>query len=373
MRIAQIAPPWVSVPPIGYGGVERIVSQLTEELVRRGHEVTLFASGDSKTSAHLSSYYPKAIGNDGSKKGDMVSLLHAMPAFVHASQFDIIHSHDRMSLLLGLLTKTPFVHTLHGTLVPGEIEEGKREVYAPCSQLPFVSISNSQREGFPSLNYVATVYNGILVDEFSFNEKKGSYLAWFGRITPKKGVVEAIRVARNVGMPLKIAAAIDPIDQPFFDQFVKPEIDNSTVQFIGELSGQERTDFLKNALALLFPIRWHEPFGLVMTESMACGTPVVATNFGSTPEIIEDGVTGYVVTGSPWDATKPISQWKEDGVGIENMEKGLRKLLALDESAYTAMRKAARRRVEEKFSVHTMVDAYEAVYQRIIASATGRV
>jgi len=367
MRIAQIAPPWVAVPPTGYGGVERIISELTEELVRRGHEVTLFATGDSKTSGTLSSYYEKAIGNDGYKKGNaFTTLLHTFPAFAAASSFDIIHSHDPMTLFFGSLIGKPYVHTIHGTLVEGEIDEGKRKAYKLCSHLPFVSISNNQRKGIPELNYVSTVYNGIAIDEFSYSDKKGTYLCWFGRITPKKGVIEAIQIARAVGIPLKIAAVIDPIDQPFFDRWVKPEIDNTKVQFVGELIGGKRSEFLKNAFALLFPIRWHEPFGLVMVEAMACGTPVVATHFGSTPEVIEEGVTGYVVEGSVWDARQPISDWQQDDVGIANMEKGLRNLLSLDEGSYKAMRKSARDRVERLFTVSSMVDAYEKVYENTI-------
>ena len=368
MRIAQIAPPWVAVPPTGYGGIERIISQLTEELVRRGHEVTLFATGDSKTSATLSSYYKQAIGNDGYKKGNaFTTLLHTFPAFARASSFDIIHSHDPMTVFFGALIKTPIVHTIHGTLVEGEIDEGKRQAYQLCSHLPFASISNNQRKGLPELTYVSTVYNGIDMNEFTYSDKKGTYLAWFGRITPKKGVVEAIRVARKVGIPLKIAAVIDPIDQQFFDRFVKPEIDNATVHFIGELTGKDRSEFLKNALALLFPIRWHEPFGLVMIESMACGTPVIATNFGSTSEVIEDGVTGYIVEGSVWDTRQPISNWQQDDVGIITMEKALRNLLSLDEESYKAMRKACRDRVERLFTVSSMVDGYEKVYKHVIA------
>jgi len=370
MRIAQIAPPWVAVPPTGYGGVERIISELTEELVRRGHEVTLFATGDSKTSGTLSSYYKQAIGNDGYKKGNaFTTLLHTFPAFTRASSFDIIHSHDPMTLFFGSLIGKPYVHTIHGTLVEGEIDEGKRKAYKLCSHLPFVSISNNQRKGIPELNYVSTVYNGIDIHEFSFSDKKGTYLCWFGRITPKKGVVEAIKIARAVGIPLKIAAVIDPIDQPFFDRWVKPEIDNTTVQFIGEITENERSEFLKNALALLFPIRWHEPFGLVMVEAMACGTPVVATHFGSTPEVIEEGVTGYVVEGSVWDARQPISDWQQDEVGISNMENALQKLLSLDEGSYRVMRRAGRDRVERLFTVRSMVDGYEKVYENTIYHA----
>jgi len=367
MRIAQIAPPWVSVPPKGYGGVERIVSQLTEELVRRGHEVTLFASGDSQTSAHLSAYYPQAIGNDGYKKGNaFTTLLHAFPAFIASSSFDIIHSHDPMTLFFGSLSHTPFVHTIHGSVMADEIDKGKREVYAACSRLPYISISNDQRNGFPELQYIATVYNGVELNEFTYSEKKGTYVAWFGRITPKKGVIEAIRVARNVGIPLKIAAVVDPIDREFFDRFVKPEIDNVSIQFIGELKGSKRSEFLAHASALLFPVRWHEPFGLVMVESMACGTPVIATNIGSPSEIVDDDVTGYIVEGSAWDVTKPLSEWHEDTVGIAHMEKALRTLVSLDSGSYMAMRKASRKRVEEKFTVQAMVDGYEAVYKKLL-------
>ncbi len=367
MRIAQIAPPWVAVPPAGYGGVERVVSDLTEELVRRGHAVTLFASGDSKTAGTLSSYYPTAIGNDGTKKGNaFTSLLHIYPAFEHSGAFDIIHSHDPMTFFFAKTAGVPVIHTIHGTLVESEIDPMKRRVYERFPTIPVVSISDKQRTGMPGLNYVRTVYNGIPTASFTFREKRGTYLAWIGRITPKKGAVEAIRAALAVGVPLKIAAIVDAIDRPFFERFVKPLIDGQRIQFVGELKESQRSDFLGNASALLFPIRWQEPFGLVMTEAMACGTPVIATRFGSTPEIIEDGKTGWLIEGSQWPANKPLDDWQEDTVAVPALINALKGMLAMDDAVYGRMRRDARSAVEKRFSIGAMVDGYESAYATVM-------
>jgi len=371
MRIAQIAPPWVAVPPVGYGGIERIISQLTEELVRRGHEVTLFATGDSTTGATLSYVFEKAVGNNFFLKANpFTTSFQVYPAFKNAASFDIIHSHEIQSLFFANLTKTPFVHTLHGTMYADELDELKRKCYQTFSGVSYVSISDSQRQGLPELNYTATVYNGIDMGEFAFSDTRGTYAVWLGRITPKKGVAEAIEVAKRVGIPLTIAAAIDPVDQPFFDTIVAPLVDGTRVRFVGELHGKEKSELLRSAAVLLMPIRWHEPFGLVMPEAMACGTPVIATRFGSTAEIIKDGVTGYVVEGTLWDVKEPISNWKKDEEGIANMTEALKKLLSLDDAAYRGMRVSSRKHAQDHFTIEKMVDGYEAVYRDLISKKT---
>jgi len=369
MRIAQIAPPWVRVPPQGYGGVERIVSQLTEELVKRGHDVTLFASGDSQTHARLSSYFPLSIGNDGNKKKNLYSMLfHLYPAFRDSHTFDVIHCHDiYQSMFFADLVATPVVHTIHGTLMKHEQPEDRREVYEQFSHQSFVSISNAQRAGLPHLHYIDTVYNGIDMSEFSFGKGDGGYVAWMGRITPKKGIVEAIEAAKQVGIPLRIAAVVDPVDQEFFDRFVAPSIDGTEVQFVGELKEKERESFFQHAKALLNPIRWHEPFGLVMVEAMACGTPVIATRMGSTPEIVEDGSTGFLGEGTPLAHDMEVSAFSIDPVSVSFLTQALQKIVSLDQSAYSAMRERNRKRVERLFTVASMVDGYEKVYENMKA------
>ncbi|MBI2405208.1 glycosyltransferase family 4 protein [Candidatus Gottesmanbacteria bacterium] len=359
MKIAQVAPPWLPVPPKGYGGIEAVVSSLTDGLVSRGHDVTLFATGDSVTEAKLSFVYEKALGNDGSLKNNpYTQLFQIYPVFSHCDQFDIIHIHgEGQAMFFADLIKTPLVHTIHGTLTEGEQNPDKRKVYQQFAKQNFVSISNAQRTGLPELNYVATVYNGIDLSQFTVGDGggglahrrpgEGGYLAWLGRITPKKGVVEAIHVAKAVGVPLRLAAFIDPVDQAFFDTEIKPLIDGSSVQFVGQLNHQERSLFLQKAKAFVFPIKWEEPFGLVMVEAMAAGTPVVAFNRGSVPEIIMDGKTGYVVA------------------DVDSMAEALKRLLSLDAPTYQAMRQACRKHVEDHFTVEKMVEGYEAVYKKL--------
>lgn len=390
MRIAQVVPPWLPVPPKGYGGIESVAYHLTEGLVRRGHQVTLFASGDSQTSAQLSFYYPKALGNVGTLKKDPLKLLFQIyPVFKQAAEFDIIHSHGMaQSLFFAEFVDTPTVHTIHGTIDPHETTPENYQARKLFRHQPTVSISNSQREGIPQLNYVATVYNGIDLSQFEFGDGKGGYLAWLGRITPKKGVVEAIEVARKANMRLKIAAFVDPVDQQFFEQEVRPLIDGEQISLLGQLDSKERSNFLGGAFALLFPIKWEEPFGLVMVEAMACGTPVIAFNRGSVPEVIKDGETGYIIkvqnskipnskfqvqnlkssvvsgkseVGSSEDKTKSNDKFIIQKSGIDGMLAAVQEIDKID-------RRACRRWVEEKFTIDKMVEGYEQVYQKVVGS-----
>ena len=349
MKIAQVAPPWLPVPPRGYGGIEAVMSSLTEGLVARGHEVTLFATGDSVTKAKLSYVYEKALGNDGSLKNNpYTQMFQIYPAFIRSNEFDIIHVHgEGQAMFLADLIKTPVVHTIHGTLTEGEQNPDKRKVYQMFTKQNFVSISNAQREGLPNLNYVATVYNGIELSQFTIGDGSGNYVAWLGRITPKKGVVEAIHAAKAAGIPIHLAAFVDPVDQAFFDAEIKPLIDGSSVQFVGQLNHEERSLFLQKAKAFLFPIKWQEPFGLVMVEAMAAGTPVVAFNRGSVPEIVDNGKNGCVT---------------EDEAG---MVEALKKLLGMDSASYMAMRAACRTHATDHFTIEKMVDGYEEVYKKL--------
>lgn len=347
MKIALLAPPYLSVPPKAYGGTEKIVSLLADGLVDLGHEVTLFATGDSQTRAKLSSIYPSEIGNSGfAKNSPFIPMLHFTECFRRAGEFDLIHNHAQyLPMFMAEFVKTPVVHTMHGTMYAGEIPEEKRKVLMRFKNQRFISISENQRKGFPKLNFVGTVYNGLDVNEYSYVEKpRGNYLLWIGRITAKKGPMEAIEVAKKLSKPLVMAAAIDPVDLPFYEKSVKPQIDGKRVSFIGEISHKGIDSLYGNAYATLFPITWHEPFGLVMIESMVCGTPVVAYNTGSVPEVIEDGKTGFVV---------------DQNVGIDGLVHAVREIERIQ-------RGDCRARVLEKFSKETMVEGYEEVYKKIV-------
>lgn len=365
MKIALLVPPYLPVPPKGYGGTERIVSYLADGLVKRGHEVTLFASGDSKTSAKLISIFPEALGNSGElKTKPLYPLLQYIECFTRASQFEIIHNHAQyFAMPLSDLVKTPVVHTLHGTVVREEIPEDKSRTLDRFRNHNFISISNNQREGRPDLNWTATVYNGIKIEDYPFRSEKGNYLLWMGRIVAKKGPVEAIETAKRAGMPLKMAAAIDPIDRPFYEEKVKPLIDGKNIQFLGEVDGKEKADLYGRAAATLYPISWHEPFGLVMAESMACGTPVIAYNEGSVPEVVEDGVTGYII-----QAPNPKSQIpnKLQIPNLKIQKEGIEGLVEAVKRIGEIKREDCRKRVEEKFTVEKMVEGYENALKEVV-------
>jgi len=367
MKIAQLAPPWLSVPPRGYGGTELIVSYITEELVKRGHDVTLFASGDSKTSAKLFSVFDKAIGNSGELKNQPLNpLLHYIECFQRADEFDIIHNHAQYyAMFLADLVKTPVVHTIHGSFSKEDVpQEEKRQTLRKFKDHNFVSISDSQRRGLESLNYIATVYNGIDISEFSFSDKKGSYLCWMGRITEKKGPVDAIETAKALDMKLKIGGAVDTIDRKYYDNILYPLIlkDKShLLEFREEINRREKNDLYRNAICTLYPIHWEEPFGLVMAESMACGTPVVAFNHGSVSEVIKDGVTGFIVDSDLGnDPNKGSFIIKK--TGIEGLVEAVKNIGKID-------RNACRKHVEDNFTVEKMVDEYEAVYDKILITS----
>jgi len=349
LKIAQLVPPFVEVPPKKYGGTELIAHHLAEGLVKRGHQVTLFASGDSKTKAKLVSLFPEALYKKGlSWQDPFAPLLHSTSCFERAKEFDIIHNHSQYwGLCFSALTKTKVITTYHGDINTAlQAKDTRTKILKKFNKAPIVSINNSQRrvKGL-KLNFVATVYNGIDTAKFQFSAKPGSYLVWMGRITPKKGVVEAIEIAKKAGIPLKIAAKIDKnhqSDVDFYNKEVKPLIDGKKIQYIGEIGGyKQKSDFFKNAIALLNPIKWEEPFGLVMTEAMACGCPVVAFDRGSVKELIKDKKTGFVVK------------------NIDQAIKALKNIEKIKRSDCWA-------RTQKIFDKETMVDEYEKLYFKLL-------
>ncbi len=338
MHIAQVAPLTEAIPPKLYGGTERVVSWLTEELIALGHEVTLFASGDSATSARLEAVWPRALRLDVAVRDP--NALHMMMLeriFERACDFDFLHFHlDYYPFSLFSRQSTPFVTTLHGRL---DLPE-HQPVFDTFSSVPVVSISNAQRRPLPQANWVRTVHHGLPAGLFQPKPVKPSYFAFLGRIAPEKGVDRAIGVARHCGVPLKVAAKVDKVDQDYFDEQIEPMMKSANVEFIGEISDREKSDFLSGAIALLVPIDWPEPFGLVMIEAMACGTPVIAFNRGSVPEVIDDGLTGFVV---------------EDINGA---------IGAVDRLGHLS-REKIRRRFEERFTARRMAQDYLAVYRSL--------
>jgi len=345
MKIAQVAPLFESVPPQGYGGTERVVSYLTEELVRQGHQVTLFASGDSVTQAHLVAACPRALRLD---EQCVDQLAHCMVLLEHvfrqAPTFDLLHFHiDYLHFPLSARQRVPHVTTLHGRLdIPDLVP-----VYQTFPRMPVVSISDAQRIPLPGLQWQGTVYHGLPEDLYTFQDTPGSYLAFLGRISPEKGIEQAIAIARQAGMPLKIVAKIDLVDREYFQAVVQPLLDDPLVEYLGEMGERDKNAFLGQAYALLFPIDWPEPFGLVMIEALACGTPVIAYGRGSVPEVVEDGVTGWIVAGQD-DAIQAIAQ------------------------VSTLSRRRCRQTFEERFSATQMTQDYLRIYQQLLEPRTKR-
>jgi glycosyltransferase involved in cell wall biosynthesis len=341
VRIAQVAPLYERVPPRLYGGTERVVSYLTEELVRRGHAVTLFASGDSLTRARLRSVVPSALRlAEAPLEALPAHVIHLADVFQRAREFDVIHCHvDYLGFPFGALVSTPTVHTLHGRLDLPFL----REVFPHFPGVPFVSISDAQRRPLGSLNvwWAATVYHGLPLGRFAFTPEPGRYLAFIGRISPEKRLDLAIAIAREVGIPLKIAAKIDGDDRAYYDACIRPLMDDPLVEYVGEIDDAHKPAFLGGARALLFPIDWPEPFGLAMIEALACGTPVIARPCGSVPEVMVDGVTGFV------------------GERLADLVDAVKRVDTID-------RAACRRHVERRFTVERMADDYEAVYRQLI-------
>ncbi len=341
MKIAQIAPLAESVPPRLYGGTERVVSYLTEELVRLGHDVTLFASGDSQTSARLVACAARALRLDPQVRDPLPSHLLMMERVRSlAHEFDVLHFHtDHVHLPLFRPLARKCVSTLHGRLDLPDLVPLLRE-YA---DMPLVSISNAQRHPLPRANWVATVYHGLPEAVCPFNPApRGNYLAFLGRISPEKGIERAIEIARRARYPLRIAAKVDRTEEDYWRSRVAPLLSDPLIRFVGEVNEAQKPAFLGNARALLFPIDWPEPFGLAMIEAMSCGTPVIAWPHGSVPEIVEHGVTGFVVD------------------SVEAAVGAVRDAERLD-------REVVRLRCEERFSAARMARDYLAVYRSLRA------
>jgi glycosyltransferase involved in cell wall biosynthesis len=339
MRIAQVSPLFEAVPPKLYGGTERVVYSLTEELVAMGHDVTLFASGDSITSATLAPMREQALRLDPSVK-DWVATYYKMVEEIYRRKdaFDVIHFHiDYFPLQLFSRQKVPYLTTIHGRLDVTEFVE----TYGTFAHCPFVSISDSQRRPIPHLNWVRTVLHGMPANLLTPQPVKQEYAAFLGRISPEKGVDRAIRIAAKAGLPMKIAAKVDNADKEYYDTLIKPLIrDNPDVEFIGEINDAQKPAFLSGAHALIFPIDWPEPFGLVMIESMACGTPVIAFNCGSVPEVMDDGVTGFIVD------------------DIDQAVAAVDKLHTID-------RKKVRATFDRRFTSRRMAEDYVDVYEEL--------
>ncbi|NMG09353.1 glycosyltransferase family 4 protein [Brasilonema sp. UFV-L1] len=341
MRIAQVAPLWERVPPPAYGGTELVVALLTDELVKRGHEVTLFASGDSITLAKLESVHPRALRLDKTvKEHGVYDMLNFGRVYERANEFDIIHSHvGCIALTYANLVETPTIHTLHGIFTPDN-----EKVFKYAKNQPYVSISDAQREQRLGLNYVATIYNGIDVRSYKFYPQPDEppYLAFLGRISPEKGTHLAIEIAKQAGWRLKMAGKVDVVDVEYFEKEIKPLIDGQQIEYLGEANHRQKNALMGGAVATLFPITWREPFGLVMVESMASGTPVIAMNLGSTKEVIAHGKTGFLCN------------------SVEECVSAVSKVAELD-------RFACREYVWNCFSIQNMADGYEAAYYKILA------
>jgi glycosyltransferase involved in cell wall biosynthesis len=344
MRIAQVAPLYERVPPLRYGGTERVVASVADELVRRGHAVTVFASGDSLTAADLQAVTAPSLRLDPGATDPLVPhVLELAQVFEQASDFDIIHCHvDYRAFPFARLVRTPTVHTVHGRLdLPHLVP-----MFTHFRDLPLVSVSDAQRAPLRalSLNWAATIHHGLPLARYRFSRSGGRSLVFVGRISPEKRPDLAITVAKRLGLPLKIAAKVDAADQDYFDREIKPLLAHPLIEFLGELDETDKVELLREALALLFPVDWPEPFGLVMIEAMACGTPVIARPVGSVPEIVLPGRTGLL------------------GDTVDDLVRAVKQITMIS-------RAACRRHVEAHFTVDRMTNGYEAVYSKLVTSS----
>jgi glycosyltransferase involved in cell wall biosynthesis len=340
VRIALLAPAWFAVPPVRYGGIEWVVSILADGLVDHGHNVTLYAAGDSQTKARLVTAYDEPpsyrIGMS------LPDLHHTLTCLEQADDYDVVHDHSGpLACALGQTISTPFCHTVHGPLT-GEPGLVYAQIARVSPRVRLISLSENQRTPHPELNWLATCYNAIDLDSYPIHPSNDGYLLFLGRMSPDKGAGNAVRVARECGLPLLLAGKIhDPIEHEYFDAAVRPYLGNG-IEYVGEVSHNEKVKLLQKAAVTVFPIQWPEPFGLVMVESMACGTPVLATRLGAVPEVVEHGRSGLVVD------------------TINEMAACIPALLALDPVGVRAV-------AEERFSATRMVDAYEQAYERLLA------
>jgi glycosyltransferase involved in cell wall biosynthesis len=340
MKIAQISPLMEAVPPKLYGGTERIVAYIADELAAMGHEVTLFASGDSVTKARLEAAWPRALRLDETIRDYLAPHIIMLESVARrAEEFDVIHLHvDYIGYPIAQRTGVPFLATLHGRLDLPELQP----LYSLFDEVPVVSISDAQREPLPQANYAATVHHGLPERLLSPGFGSGGYLAFIGRISPEKAPDAAIRIAAAAGMKLKIAAKVDKVDREYFAERIMPLLKLPHVDYIGEIGDAEKSEFLGNAAGLIFPIAWREPFGLAMIEAMACGTPVIASRRGSVPEVIDEGVTGFIVDSEA-------------------------EAVAAARQLHRFDRARIRRVFEERFTARRMTEDYLNIYRRLIA------
>lgn len=343
LKIAQIAPLWIRVPPVKYGGTELIVYHLCEELTRRGHNVTLFGPGNSKTSAKLVAGFRTNLLSAGIPwTNQLDTLRHLASAFARSGEFDLIHSHvDLYETFFAYFSQTPVVHTIHNPLYSSRPDDLRLKILSTSRWSRYVTISNSQyRIGSAKLNRIGTVYNGLDISKFRYNSRGGDHFIWMARIDPYKGIENAIAACELANAPLVMAGRLDPTRRKYFRERIRPHL-NRQIRFRGEIGGAEKNAFFGSARALLYPIEWHEPFGLVMIEAMATGTPVIAFDWGSVREVVRDGVTGFVVKTIP------------------EMVRAMKKIDTIDRAACRAW-------VEKMFTVEKMVDGYEKVYEKVL-------
>lgn len=347
MRIALLAPVALSVPPRGYGGTELVVHHLAEGLVARGHQVTLFASGDSETSAELRALFPRALtplGFDTRERYQPFERAHGTWAFAQAGAFELIHDHTKaLGVTLAPFVRKPVVTTIHNDFTPE-----RRELYTRHRAHAYVAISRAHAERCRELNYLGVVYNGLDVAEAPFRARKEAFLLFLGRLCEAKGTHTAIALARAMELPLVLAGKVDPMDREYFEARVRPHLDGERIRYVGEVYGSAKWDLLSRARCLLFPIQWPEPFGLVMIEAMACGTPVVASRWGSVSEVVGHGVSGWIAD------------------DFEGLIEGIRRAPHLSPER-------CRRWVERRFGTDAMVEGYLRVYERLLSGMPGTV
>ena len=352
LKIAQIAPLWFPIPPEKYGGIEWVVYNLCEGLTKLGHNVTLFASGNSRPpkGVKLSSVYPTSLIKDGiSWRDQTYNLLNLSKAFKRENEFDIFHSHiDLWELYFPQLIKTPVVHTIHNPLYSSSKKDSRLFIFEKFKNNNFVTISNSQKELSRIKIKSTTIYNGIRIKDFQFNSKPNDYFVWAARIDKYKGIENAIMAAEIANVKLVLAGRLDPSQKPYFEEKIRPHL-GKNIEFIGEYSAKEKSSFFGNAKGLLYPIEWQEPFGLCMAEAQACGTPVIAFDRGSVREVVNNGKTGFVV---------PFLD-KKGNKNIQGLVEAIKKI---DE----IKREDCRKWVEDNFTTDVMAKNYEKFYYKLL-------
>jgi len=374
MKIAQISNTWQTIPPKGYGGTERVVYDLCQGLAKKGHQVVLFASGDSKIDGQVSAIFDKKLLNKNIPWSNyLYPLLHFTYAYEEikkAGDFDIIHGHyslasDLISLSMAELSNVPTIFTAHCPLSMAKKYEDRQRIFEYCKNVKFVSISNRQRT-IP-LNYAATIYHGIDYKKIPFFEMPtDDYLFWLGRIVPEKGLDTALKTSSKLGKKIIVAGRVDKENSNnlnYYNNKIKDKLNNSQVTVVEKVDEGKRNELLQKSRCFLFPICWEEPFGLVMTESMATGTPVVAFAQGSVPEVIKDGETGFIVNISDSDIR---GDWIVKKTGIEGFSEAIERIYSMPEKEYRQMRKNCRDHVEKNFTIEKMIKEYEKVYQKIL-------